>query len=111
MTTRWTPQQAKQVVEEYERSGLTLTQFAKNRDLHPKRIRVWQRRFEQTTSAEPPRMVELVPTAPEAVVPPPVRAGSLKLCCPSGYVIELGGVELTVGIRVLLEALPGATTC
>lgn len=107
--TRWTRAQARRVVDDLERSGLTLTEFARGRDLHPKRIREWRRKFEQETALVAPRMVELVPVAPAA----PTAPCSLKLCCPSGHVIEVTGAELTEGIRALLGALPGpgSETC
>ncbi len=102
--TRWTRTQARKVVDELERSGLTLAEFARARDLHPKRIRVWRERFDEEAANEAPRMVELVAVAPPAPC-------SLTLRCPSGHVIELTVAELTDGVRALLAALPGAATC
>ncbi len=102
--TRWTRAQARRVIDDLERSGLTLAEFGRTRGLRPKRIRVWRKRFEEETAAVAPRMVELVPVAPTAPC-------SLKLCCPSGHAIEVTGVELTEGVRALLAALPGSETC
>ncbi len=62
--TRWTRTHARKVVDELERSGLTLAELARARDLHPKRIRVWRKRFEEEAAFEAPRMVELVAVAP-----------------------------------------------
>lgn len=101
---RWTRAQARRVVDDLERSGLTLAAFSRSRDMHPKRIGEWRKRFEQEAALEAPRLVELVATAPSAPC-------LLKLCCPSGHVIELTDVELTVGVRALLAALPGPSTC
>ncbi len=102
--TRWSPAQARRVVGDLERSGLTLAEFSRARDLHPKRIRLWRKRFDEEAARDAPRMVELV-----AVSPPTPR--TLKLCCPSGHVIEVAGVEITEGVRAMLAALPAATTC
>ena len=105
---RWTTTQARRVIDDLQRSGLTLAEFAQKRNLHPKRIGVWQKRFEEEVAMEAPRMVELV-TAPPPPVPPALYL--FKLCCPSGHVIEVAGVELTEGVRALLAALPGSETC
>lgn len=102
--TRWTRDHARQVIDDLERSGLTLAGFARKRDLHPKRIREWRKRFEVEAALEAPRMVELVAAAPPAPAP-----CSLKLRCPSGHVLELTGVELSEGVRALLAALPEST--
>ena len=102
--TRWTRAHARRVVDDLERSGLTLAAFARTRDMHPKRIGEWRKRFEQEAAIEAPRLVELVAT------PPPAPC-SLKLCCPSGHVIELAGVELTAGVRALMAALPEPSSC
>jgi transposase-like protein len=102
--TRWTRAQARRVIDELQGSGLTLTEFARRRELHPKRIRVWRKRFEQEGAVEAPRMVELV-TSPFS---PPCL---LKLRCPSGHVLEVTGVELPDGVRALLAALPEPGTC
>jgi transposase-like protein len=102
--TQWTRAHARRVIDDLERSGLTVTAFARSRNLHPKRIREWRRRFEQEAAVEAPRMVELVADA----LPVPC---SLKLSCPSGHVIEVTGVELTDGVRAMLAALPEPKTC
>jgi len=102
--TRWTRAQARRVVSDLEHSGLTVSAFARDRDLHPKRIREWRKRFEQEAAAEAPRMVELVTVA--STVP-----CSLKLSCPSGHVLEVSGIDLTDGVRALLSALPEPKTC
>lgn len=98
--TRWTRERARQVIDDLERSGLTLAEFARTRDLHPKRIGVWRRRFDEEVAMEAPRMVELVTSTP------PPTPYLLKLRCPSGYVLEVTGVELADGVRALLAALP-----
>ena len=102
--TRWTPAQARRVVDDFQRSGLTVAEYARRRELHPKRIREWRKRFEDEATIEAPRMVELITVAP----PTPCV---LKLCCPSGHVIEVTCVELTDGVRALLAALPESKTC
>jgi len=101
---RWTRGQARRVVDELERSGLTVAAFARDRNLHPKRIREWQRRLEEEDGVQAPRMVELV----AAAAPTPC---SLKLRCPSGHVLEVTGVDLAEGALVLLAALGRPGTC
>ena len=102
--TRWNRVQARQMVDDLECSGLTLCAFARSRGLHPQRIRTWRRRFEQEAVLEAPRLVQLVAAAPAAT-------SCLKLCCPSGHVIEVAGIELADGVRALLDALPEPKTC
>lgn len=102
--TRWTRAQARRVIDDLQRSELTVAEFARTRDLHPKRIRVWRDRFDEEAAMEAPRMVELVAVAPSAPC-------TLKLHCPSGHVVEVEAVELTDGVRALLAALPGPQAC
>jgi transposase-like protein len=102
--TRWTRSQAKRIVDDLERSGFTLAEFARRRGLHPNRIGKWRTRFEEEAAIQAPRLVELV--APESPTP-----YSLELSCPSGHVIKITGVALTAGVQALLAALPETRTC
>lgn len=43
--TRWTPEQAKVVLAELERSGLALRTFALRRGIDPERLYRWRTRF------------------------------------------------------------------
>lgn len=105
--TQWNREKAHQVVDELQRSGLTVAEFARNHDLHPKRIRVWRKRFEQEATQKPRRMVELVPVA--AAASPIIY--SLKLHCPSGHLLEVAVPDLTEGVRALLNAVPPGASC
>ena len=101
--TRWTRSHAEKVIDELGRSGLTVAEFARSRNLHPKRIHVWRKRLQDEAQAEiaPPRMVELVAVAPPAIY-------SLTVRCPSGHAIDVTASGLTEGLRAVLAALPGA---
>lgn len=102
--TRWTRAQARRVVDDFQRSGLTLAEFARARDLHPNRIGAWRRRFDDESALEAPRMVELVTASPSVPC-------TIELCCPSGHVVKITGVELAAGLHAMLAALPESGTC
>ena len=71
---RWSEVEARGVLEAFERSGLALGRFAKERGLVPQRLRWWLRKFQRpalaagtppvlpvrVTSAAPPRRGEPV---------------------------------------------------
>jgi transposase-like protein len=100
---RWTAERAAEVLDELAASGLTAAEFARRRQIHPQRLRRWRRRLQAEEREVHLQLVELVPTS-AAPAASPAAAGTLRLHCPSGHVIELGAVDLAQGLRLMLAA-------
>jgi len=101
---RWTRADARVVVDELEGSGLSIAAFARQRALSYERLRKWRVRLRREAAAESPRLVELVARQPEPVA-------KLAVCCPSGHRVELEGVELAGGLRLVLAAIAEVGSC
>ena len=108
---RWTPAEARVLVDELEASGLSMVAFCQRRSLSSERVRKWRARFRREAAVKPPRLVELVARTPEPVARTPEPAGRLALHCPSGHRIELGDVELASGLRLVLTILAESVPC
>ncbi len=106
---RWTPQAAIQIIEELQRSGLTPARFAQQHGICVKRLYRWRDRLSITTTppTSPPtvRLVELVPTPQN----PPIQ-GRIRVCCPTGHVIELVDFDPTEALSLALR-LTRVTSC
>lgn len=48
--TRWSQDQAEQVLEEWRRSGASFAAFCRERGLHPERLRRWRRKLARAQS-------------------------------------------------------------
>jgi transposase-like protein len=59
---RWTEEEARQVIEVWERSGLKLKEFAEQHQFDPQRIYRWHRRLERSRSTRSPRSRSTLPT-------------------------------------------------
>ena len=103
-TKRWTRAEARVVVDELEASGLSMVAFSRGRALSSERIRKWRARFRQEAATQAPRLVELV-------AHPPELAATLAVRCPSGHSVELQGVALASGLRLVLAALAELASC
>lgn len=101
---RWTGADARVVVDELEASGLSTVASCRRRGLSYERVRKWRARLRREEAVERPRLVELVP---HGVQP----AGRLAVHCPSGRRIELGDVDLAVGLRLLLAVITERGPC
>ena len=110
-TKRWTRAEARVVVDELEASGLSMVAFSRGRALSSERIRKWRARFRQEAATQAPRLVELVAHPPELVAHPPELAATLAVRCPSGHSVELQGVALASGLRLVLAALAELASC
>lgn len=86
---RWTPAEARGVLEEWKRSGLPLTRFAKQRGYGPQRLQWWKGKLE-ARSASSVGLPRFVPVELPAMS---LDAGSTRTG--SGIEIALpGGVRL-----------------
>jgi hypothetical protein len=105
---RWNAEQASVVLEEFDRSGLSLAGFARLHGLCPQRIRRWRTLLWGPEERLVPReasgaFVELVAQPlPEAVESP-----RLSIRCPTGHIIELTGVDAARGLDLLLRTFGG----
>ena len=57
---QWNEEQAREVLEEWKRSGETLAAFSRKRGFVPERLYIWRKRFAAELSA-PTRALSLVP--------------------------------------------------
>ena len=100
--TRWTPAEARDVLDEAEASGLKFSEFARRRGIPAKRLYRWRRRFQK----------EKVPMAMVELLPPPVPAcARVQIHCPSGHTIALEEIDPLAGLRAALMALHEVTPC
>lgn len=89
----WSPQQARQVLDQWAHSGETLTAFARRHGLVPQRLWWWLKRLGPPASSLPAR-----PDAPSAQwVPVTVRTAAAPAVAAT---VHLGG-----GLQVHLSAL------
>jgi len=49
---RWSPQEARRLLDEWAKSGTSLTAFARARGLHPQRLAWWHKRVEGSPGCE-----------------------------------------------------------
>ena len=102
--TRWTREEAREVLAEQEASGLSIAEFARLRRVHPKRLYRWRAAFRDEASGDDLRLVELVPRR-EA------PTGRVLLHAPTGHTLEVQGVDLVDGLRAALTALSEVHGC
>ena len=81
--TRWTTSDAAKVLAEFEASGKSMTEFGRERGLHPMRLSRWQKRLGRTTGS-----VGLVPVTINGATS--IRVGSC------GLVVETSSARLEV---------------
>jgi hypothetical protein len=109
---RWTLAQARKVLAEQEASGITLAEFARQRQIPPKRLYRWRDRLRQHTEPAPlaPRLVELLPPAPTSPAPSrtPLR---IHIHCPSGHTIELIDGDPADALQQALDAIARVHPC
>jgi hypothetical protein len=67
---RWKAEDARAVLERFERSGLSLTEFCRREDLKLQRLQIWQRHLREPVSPRSFREI-VVDSAPLVRVAPP----------------------------------------
>lgn len=106
---RWTEARARVVLEAWDRSGLTLAAFARQRGVGPQRLTWWRKRLAETTRGTNASPVSLVPVtlrpAPTIALGAPVAITSR-----AGVRIEVRdvGAVTAAWVAALLVALDGA---
>jgi len=97
---RWSPKEARGLLDEWARSGTSLTAFARARGIHPQRLSWWQKRFGGSAGCDRAmRGVDRSERAP-AFVPITVRPSEATSVT---VVVERDGT-----VRVELRALDAA---
>lgn len=86
VSSYWSEDEGRQVVEAWRRSGENATAFARRHGLRAKRLVYWSKRFARSASAD--TSVATVSFAPAVVVAPEEVAAVIR--APSGIAIELG---------------------
>ena len=103
---RWTPEYATTVLDDFEHSNLSLTDFAHKRGLDIQRLRWWRN---QLGRADKPRIVELLVKDAPALTLATKHGVSLRIHCPSGHLIEMTPLDSESALVSVLRALQEAT--
>ena len=82
----WTPDDARRVLDEWQRSGTTLAEFARRHELSAARLYWWRRRLNRTTPMA--TALTLVPALVTALPAPAART--------TDVVVRVGDVEIEV---------------
>jgi hypothetical protein len=110
-TYRWTPAEARVVIDQLNASGLSVAAFARRRGLSYERVRKWRARFDTAGAPVRPRLVELVAHPTAAPTTPPARGVDLVVRWPSGHSVELRDVELASSLRLVASLLDERAGC
>jgi transposase-like protein len=91
--SRWTAEQARSVLAEWEHSGLSVAQFARRRGLEAERLYRWQRRLD---AAVPSRFVEMTTET---------STGELEIVLRSGHHVMVRGRPDEVALKCVVRVL------
>lgn len=86
LSTEWTEDDARLVLDEWQQSGQTIAAFARERHMSAPRLYWWRKRLPKNEAAP---MMSLVPA--KIVVRPEVAATVIRL--PSGVAIEMANAS------------------
>lgn len=92
--SRWTPKQARRVLDELERSGLSVRRFAAKRGLGVERVYHWKRRLQGA-----PRFAELT-------VRPTSSVGTIEIDLAGGVSLRVVGDSRVDDAIAILSRLP-----
>jgi len=103
---RWTPEYARLVLDAFDKSELSLAEFARRRGVGTQRIRWWQNQIRRPPRSNGPHLVELVVTgSPEPIAPAADVAAVIRVRCPSGHVLELAHCSPEQALCAVFRAL------
>ena len=109
LPARWTPDDARGVLDALDASGLPIAEFARQEGIDPQRLYLWRRKLgggvRHTEVPAAPRLVELRVREPSAITPL-----GIEVSCPSGHVVRVhdrGAVDV---LAAVLRAVEG-TSC
>ena len=100
---RWTAAEARQVLADLARSGLSVSRFASEHELGVERLYRWQRRLKgsRRSVASAPRFAEVT------IRPAPPASLAIEIALPGGVSVRIAGdtrVDDTVAILTRLPA-------
>ena len=94
----WTEDDARLVLDEWRRSGLTIAGFARERDMSAPRLYWWRRRLSKAVAAAAPAM-SLVP----AKIVTRSEAAAVVIRLPSGVAIEMANASPSLVAAIVSE--------
>ena len=103
---RWTPQEARAVLDEIERRGIPVKRFAAEKGLGAERLYRWKRLLRRAGRSSS-RPVRVVPRFAEVVVRPEERAVPIEIELPGGIALRLGGESRVEDVLAILSGLAG----
>ena len=106
---RWTEARARAMLEAWDRSGLTLSAFARQRGVEPQRLAWWRKRLSERSRLTSGSPVSLVPVTLRPA--PPIALGvSVAITSRGGARIEVRevGAVTAAWVAALLVALDEA---
>jgi transposase-like protein len=113
---RWTEEEARQALADFDRSGLGIVAFAIREGLTPQRLGRWRRRLEGAAGAQARQAFEEVaPRVTGAVtgggVVVPVERERLEIVLPSGCVVRVPESFDASVLRRLLSVMAEVRAC
>jgi transposase-like protein len=104
---RWNSEYARTVLDDLDDSGLTLSEFGRQRGIDTQRIRFWRKQLSHRPSPGGPRLVELVVARSPAAVLPACLVTPVRVQCPTGHVLEIADLPAEQALLAILRALQG----
>lgn len=103
LSTEWTEDDARHVLDEWRQSGQTIAAFARARRVSAPRLYWWRRRLRKAGAVE--RAMSLVPA--KVVVTRP-EAAAIVIRLPSGIAIEMANASPSL-VAAIVSELEGAS--
>jgi transposase-like protein len=97
---RWTPDEARAILEEVERRGISVKRFARERGLGEERLYRWKRRL-----ARRPSRAAVRPVFTEVTVGPSAPGATIEIELPGGIGVRVGGASRLEDAVALLTRL------
>lgn len=105
LPARWTPEDARGVLDALDASRLSIAEFARQEGIDPQRLYMWRRKLgERTEMPAAARLVELRVREPAAATPL-----GIEVECPSGHVVRVHDRAAIDLLPAVLRAVDGAS--
>lgn len=106
--SRWSPADARLVLDTVAASGRSFLEFAREHQVDVQRLYAWRRRLASSPVDPVQSFVEL--RAPE-VVPPAVSSSRYEIQLPTGEILRVEGAVEPAGVAALLTVLRSGRPC